>query len=135
MELLAFHKLRTAIQDNAFPGSGTDLASMEENLRDILMASGLFETVEVERTDDRDKLVIALCAFKPEHSGRDVAEVVEQLWHQRVRYPFWEAHSLIVDKEHVELQAATRIGSTGHYVTVHMVAQRARVPAQRLPVD
>ena len=135
MELLAFHKLRAAIQGNAFPGSGRDLASMEENLQGILMASGLFDTVEVGQTDDPDQLLIALCEFKPEHSGLDVAEVVEQLWHERVRYPFWEAHSLSVDTEHVELQAATRTSGSGHYVTVHMVAQRAQVPAQRVPSD
>ena len=135
MDLVQFHKLRTAVQHNAFPGSGREVALVEESLRDILMDSGLFETVEVEHTDDPDKLVIALCEFKPENSGLDVAEVVEQLWHQRVRYPFWEAHSLLVDREHVELQAATRTSSSGPYVTVHLVAQRARIPAQRVPWD
>ncbi len=135
MDLMQFHKMRTAIQDNAYPGSGTDLATMESNLRDLLMASGIFEDVEVEQTDDPDQLVIALCRFKPEYSERDIAAHVKHLWHDRVRYPYWEAHTLIVDKEHVEFEAATRVSNTGPYVTVHMVAQKARIPAQRAPMD
>ena len=135
MDLLQFHKLRTAIQDNAYAGSGTDLASMEENLRDLLMASGVFETVEVERTDDPDQLVIAFCHFKPNYSEKDIAAHIEHLWHERVRYPYWEAHVTLVDDEHVEFEAATRGSNTGHYVTVHLVAQKAFIPAQRVPID
>ena len=135
MDLLQFHKMRTAIQGNAYPGSGTDLATMERNLRDLLMASGIFEEVEVEHTDDPDRLVIALCHFKPDYSEQDVAAHVERMWHDRVRYPYWEAHTLVVDKEHVEFEAATRSSNTGPYVTVHMVAQKARIPAQRAPMD
>lgn len=135
MDLLHFHKMRKAIQDNAYPGSGTDLATMEGNLRDLLMASGVFEDVEVEHTDDPDQLVIALCQFRPELDENDIAGYIQELWSDRVRYPFWEAHSLIVDQEQVELEAATRASGDGHYVTVHLVAQKARIPAQRAPVD
>lgn len=135
MDLLQFHKMRTAVQDNAFPGSGHELESMEANFRDLLMASGLFETVEVERTDDPDRLVIGLCQFRPDLSERDIAVVVERLWQDRVRYPFWEAHSLLVAQEHVEFEAATRHSANGHYITVHVVATRARIPAQRGPRD
>jgi hypothetical protein len=135
MELLQFHKMRTAVQDNAYPGSGADLVTVEGNLRDLLMASGLFEDVEVEHTDDPDRLVIALCQFRPELAEDDVAAQLERMWYDRVRYPFWEAHSLVVDREHVEFEAATRASDTGHYVTVHMVAQKARIPQQRVPVD
>lgn len=135
MDLMHFHKMRTAIQGNAYPGSGQDLATMETNLRDLLMASGLFEEVEVEHTDDPDQLVIGLCHFRPEYSEADVGRAIERLWDERVRYPYWEAHSLVVDDEYVEFEAATRTSPTGHYVTVHMVAQKAEIPVQRVPVD
>ena len=135
MDLVQFHKMRTAVQGNAYPGSGRDLTSMEETLRDLLLTSGVFHEVEVEHTDDPDQLVIALCHFKPDLSERDVAELVERLWEQRVRYPFWEAHAVLVGEEHVEFEAATRDSTAGHYVTVHLVAQRAPVPAQRGPRD
>ena len=41
----------------------------------------------------------------------------------------------MVDKEHVEFEAATRNSNSGPYVTVHLVAQKARIPAQRVPMD
>lgn len=133
MELTQFHSLRTAVQNNAVLPSGVVLASMEEDLRDLLMASGLFEDVEVEATDNPDALVIALCQFKPELEEAEVARALEHIWNDRVRYPFWEAHSLLVAREHVEFQGATRFSSHGHYATVHLVAQKARIPAQRSP--
>ena len=135
MDLLQFHKMRTAVQHNAYPGSVGDVASMETELRDLLMATGLFEDVEVEKTGDPDQLVIGLCTYAPDFSEDDVATAIERLWDDRVRYPFWEAHSLLVDQGHVEFEAATRNSDSGHYVTVHMVAQKARIPMQRMPAD
>ena len=119
------------MQDNAFPAKEGDLAPVEQSLRDLLMASGVFEEVEVEHTDDPDQLVIALCKFLPYFTERDVARHLERIWADRVSYPFWEAHAVHVEDEHVEFEAASRHSSGGHYVTVHLVAQKARIPAQR----
>jgi hypothetical protein len=125
--------MRTAVQDNAFPAKEGDLAPVEQSLRDLLMASGVFEEVEVEHTDDPDQLVIALCKFLPYFTERDVARHLERIWADRVSYPFWEAHAVHVENEHVEFEAASRHSSGGHYVTVHLVAQKAKIPAQRTP--
>ena len=133
MDLLQFHRMRTAVQDNAYPAKEGDLAPVEQSLRDLLMASGVFEEVEVEHTDDPDQLVIALCKFLPYFSERDVARHLERIWADRVSYPFWEAHAIHVEDEHVEFEAASRHSSGGHYVTVHLVAQKAKIPAQRSP--
>lgn len=131
MDLLKFHRLREAIQVNASPGSAPDLELVEGNLRDLLMSSGVFEEVEVEHTDDPNQLVIALCQFRPFYTERDVAERLEEIWSDRVRYSFWEAHAILTEDDVVELEAASRIGPVGHYVTVHLVAQRAGIPEQR----
>jgi hypothetical protein len=135
MDLLQYHKLRTAVQGNAFPGGASDLETVEGSLRNLLMASGVFEEVEVEHTDDPDQLVIAMCKFLPYYTEADVARHLERIWGDRLSYPFWEAHAFQVEKEHVEFQAATRHSSGGHYVTVHLVAQKARIPTQRTPID
>jgi hypothetical protein len=95
------------------------------------MSSGLFVDVEVGRTEDPDQLVIALCTFDPHVSEAAVAAQLERMWADRVSYPFWEAHTLLVDPEHVEFEAASRPSPVGGYVTVHLVAQKARIPAQR----
>ena len=131
MNLLMFHRVRTAIQENASPGSGAELESVESTLREMLMSSGVFEEVEVEHTDDPDQLVIALCQFRPFYTERDVAQRLEAIWGERVRYPFWESHALSTDKDFVEFEAASRSGESGHYVTVHLIAQRAGIPTQR----
>ena len=120
------------MQDNASPGKDEDLATVEQSLRDLLMSSGVFEEVEVEHTDDPDQLVIALCKFLPYFTERDVARHLERIWSDRVSYPFWEAHAVHVEDEHVEFEAASRHSSGGHYVTVHLVAQKARIPSQRI---
>ena len=36
-----------------------------------------------------------------------------------------------MENGHVEFEAATRYSSAGHYVTVHLVAQKAAIPVQR----
>ena len=131
MNPLTFHRVRTAIQDNASPGRGAELTDVESTLRETLMASGLFEEVEVEHTDDPDQLVIALCQFRPFYTEGDVAARLEALWGERVRYPFWEAHAVSTAVDYVELEAASRSGDDGHYVTVHVVAQKAGIPSQR----
>ena len=131
MNLLMFHRVRTAIQHNASPGTGEQLTAVEDTLRDLLMSSGVFEEVEVEHTDDPDQLVIALCQFRPFYTERDVARRLEEIWADRVRYPFWESHALHIDNGYVEFKAASRPSETGRYVTVHLVAERADIPAQR----
>jgi hypothetical protein len=132
MDLMTYHRKRSAIQVTADPGSPQDLAAVEDAFRDLLIHSGLFEDVEVERTDNPDELVIAVCTFRPFYTERDVANRLEVIWSDRVRYPFWEAHALRTFDDHVELEAASRIGPEGHYVTVHIVAQRAGIPEQRV---
>jgi hypothetical protein len=130
MDLLQYHRMRTAIQANASPGSAEQVSLVAGVLRDRLIASGLFAEVEVGPSEDPDHLVIALCAFSPDYSEDRVADAVEDLWHSHVRYPFWAAHGLLVQPEHVEFEGATRASATGRYVTVHLVAKKAHVPAQ-----
>jgi hypothetical protein len=132
MRLVDYHKLRRGVQSNARPGVATELRPLEAELQVALLATGVFEDVEVGRTDDVDQLLIALCRFPAETDAEQVAKVLEQVWQDRVRYGFWEAHAASVRKGHVEFQGATRADQRGHYATVHIVAQRASVPAQRV---
>jgi hypothetical protein len=131
MNLMQFHRMRTALQVNAGPGRGRNLESVERQLRRRLVESGLFDEVEVGCTDDPDRLVIALCRFHRSCSEADVAASLERIWTDQVCYPFWEAHAVRAANGHVELEAASRIGVGGHYVTVHLVAQRTVIPSQR----
>lgn len=126
-----FHRVRAAIQSNVSPGQGEQVTLVEGRLRDLLMGSGVFEEVEVEHTEDPDQLVIALCQFRPFFTERDVARKLEEIWSEQVRYPFWESHGIRTEDGYVEFEAATRPDETGPFVTVHLVAERAGIPAQR----
>jgi hypothetical protein len=132
MELTHYKKLRTAVQSNASPAAIEDIRQVEQNLHDTLMATGFFEEVEVDHTDNLDGMVIAMCKFPAQMSQSQVAARLEQAWQDRLRFQFWEAHTTIVDEDQVEFQGATRTGSNGSFVTLHVVAQKAPIPAQRI---
>lgn len=134
MQLTDYHSLRTGLQRNASPAEPDAVAEMAERLRTALVDSGLFHTVELDRTDDIDRLVIALVQFAPDTDAAHVAWRLERLWLDVLAYPFWAAESMLVEDNQVELQAATRSSQRGHYVTLHVVAQAA-VPAERPDAD
>jgi hypothetical protein len=132
MELTRYKKLRTAVQSNASPAGEHDVQRLEQSLQEVLMSTGMFEDVEVDHTDNLDGMVIAMCRFPSRLSESQVVASLEQVWQDRVRYEFWEAHSTLVDDDQVEFLGATRTGSTGSFVTVHLVAQKGPIPAQRI---
>ena len=135
MELSHFHKLRSALQLSARRGAERELAEAQTRVRRSLVSAGWFEDVEVGATEDADNLVIAMCRFPARLSEERVAERLSQLWEEGLRYPFWGAHTTLVWTDQVELEGATRAGAYGHYLTVHILAQKAPqlavVPAQR----
>jgi hypothetical protein len=133
--LIRYRRLRTAVQLNAGPEPPARLRELEAGLREGLLSTRLFVDLEVGHTADQDRLLIALGHFGPAVDERLVARSLAWLWQERWRYPLWEAHAILVDEDHVELQGATRGHSQGPYVTVHVVAQRAEVPLQRAPLN
>ncbi|CAA9366143.1 MAG: hypothetical protein AVDCRST_MAG36-3086 [uncultured Nocardioidaceae bacterium] len=124
MELTRFHKVRSGVQANARPGDAGDLAAARSHVRSGLVLSGFFHNVEVDATDEVDNLVVAMCSFPEQLSADRVAQRLTRLWQDRLRYPFWEAHTTLVDTDQVELEGATRGSAHGHYLTVHIIAQR-----------
>jgi hypothetical protein len=132
MELIDFHKMRTAVQDNSARGGADDVVALERKVWSGLVSAGLFADVEVGLTDDPDRLVIAMCRFAGRLTVEEVADALERLWLDRLRYDYWEAHALIVSRGQVEIEAASRAES-GHFVTLHVLAQQSPIPSQRGP--
>lgn len=130
MEIAEYYTMRRAVQSNAPAPDPAVIAGMETDLRAALLTTGLFHTVDVGHTDDPDRFVIALCSFAPEIDAAEAAVALARLWSKQIAYGFWRAETLRVDKGHVELQGATRFGLSGHFATVHLVAQEAPVPAR-----
>lgn len=134
MQLTDYHALRTGLQRNGSAAGPEVRAEMADRLHAALVASGLFHTVEVEVTDDIDRLVIALVQFAPDVDAAQAAWQLERLWQDVLAYPFWAAESLLAEDGHAELQGATRSSPQGHYVTVHVVAEAAVAPERTAAV-
>lgn len=130
MELMAFQKLRGGLKTNVSPASGVELEAAESRLRALLTSSAMFGWVEVESTDDPDRLLIAMVNYRPELSEQDIVSYLQRAWVGELRYLGWDAHSFLVEDGHVELEAATMHGDASHFVTLHVVA-RSGVPAER----
>ena len=132
MELARFHMVRTAVQSNARPGGAADLTAAQDRVWRGLTATGWFDEVEVGATDEVDNLVVAMCTFPEQLLEDRVAQRLVLLWEDRLRYPFWAAHATLVHRGQVELEGASRTSTQGHYLTVHIVAQRGapRDPTQ-----
>lgn len=131
MDLLGYRKLRVGLQMNAAPAGPSAVEPLARRLQDSLQSTGLFSDIEVDVTDNVDAMVIGMCTFPAEMPAGRLARWLEQLWRQQLRYGFWEAHTVLVDDEQVEFLGSTRSGLNGHYITVHLIAQRASIPAQR----
>ena len=112
-----------------------------ERLRAVLATSGTFGDVEVEVTDDPDRLVAGLCTYSPNHPEADIVDTLTRAWAAELRYHGWEGHSFLVEDGHVELQAATVRADRSHFLTLHLVAQADpalagtdRTPALPMPL-
>lgn len=130
MRVGEYYTMRRAVQNSAPAPDDAVTAAMEVELRAALWATGMFHTVEVGRTEDPDRFLIALLQFAPEIDASEAALALARVWTKQVAYGFWRAQTIRVDKGHVELQGATRLSLRGHYATVHLVAQEAALPAR-----
>ncbi len=126
LTLSEYHTKRRGIQASARPAGPAELAPLAAELERALDATVVLEDVEVAATDDVDRLVIAMCRFDDDLGEQHVAGLVEELWQDRLRFGFWEAHATLVDDGHVEFQGATRAGRHGHCATIHIVARSRR---------
>ena len=135
MRSVEYSKLRTGVQLSARPGSVSERKAAAQELERGLLATGLFADVEVDATDDPDHLVVAMCTFHPALTEEEAAMRLEDVWNRRLRHGYWAAHTMLVVRNQVELQAASLDKVGGPYVTVHVVAQRAPIPVQRTASD
>jgi hypothetical protein len=129
MRLSEYYTILDGLQANAPAGDAAAASLMSDALRDALAATGVLHSIELGGTEDGSRLVIGMCGFLPGTPAAEVAELLGALWEEQVSYPFWSARSTLVEDGHVELMGATRVSPTGHYLTVHLIAQEAEAPA------
>lgn len=124
MNLVAFQSLRSGLQRNAAPATTQVRKVVEAGLREELLASGLFDDVEVGSCEDGERLLVALCTYRADVDDEVAAHGIERAW-AALAFHHWAAHAFLTEDGHVEMQAATLDRPAGRYLTVHLVAQRA----------
>ena len=123
MDMAGFHRLRLAAHENARPAGELAAVALQHEFERALAASGLFDRVEMGRTDDSDQMVIGLCRCTREILPWEAGLGVERLWRSVAERFTWEAHTVECTDSIMEFESAATVDDQGHYVTVHVVAE------------
>jgi hypothetical protein len=123
MDTTSFHKLRTAVQENANPADDLAATRLRRSLHNALTGSRLFAEVEFGHTEDPNQMVIGVCRCADDVLPWEAGMGVERLWQTVAADVQWEAHTVGCTDTLMEFEAAVTVDQSGHYVTVHVVAE------------
>lgn len=123
MDITAFHKLRTAVQENANPADDLTATRLRHSLHTALTASRLFDEIEFGHTEDPTQMVIGVCRCADDVLPWEAGMGVERLWLSVTTEVPWEAHTIGCTDTLMEFEGAVTVDNSGHYVTVHVVAE------------
>lgn len=123
MDINSFHKLRTAVQENAHPADQLATTRLRHALHAALNASGLFDEVEFGHTEDPTQLVIGVCRCADDVLPWEAGMGVERLWLSVATDVPWEAHTIGCTDSLMEFEGAVTVDDSGHFITVHVVAE------------
>jgi hypothetical protein len=123
MDTTSFHKLRTAVQENANPADDLMATRLRDALDAALAGSRLFGDVELGRTDDPDQMVIGVCRCADGVLPWEAGMGLERLWGTIAADALWEAHTVGCTESLMEFEGAVTVDQSGHYLTVHVVAE------------
>ncbi len=132
MRTTSFHKLRSAVQENANPADDIAATRLRKALHAGLTGSGLFGEVEFGHTEDPDQMVIGVCRCADGVLPWEAGVGVERLWLAVSADVRWEAHAVSCTDTLMEFEAAVTIDDSGHYVTVHVVAEPSQATTDAL---
>jgi hypothetical protein len=133
-----FMQLREAVTNNLPPASGAPLSDAAARLRRRLVASVMFAQVEVEVTDDPERLLVALVRYRPGTRPRQVSSFLEAVWVTELRLSALDAFNFLVEDGQVELEAVTGDQGAGYFVSLLLVALEGDAQdfdGEQTPVD
>jgi hypothetical protein len=107
---------------NVPPASGALIDAAVSRLRQRLVASVMFAQVEVEATDDPERLMVAMVRYRPGTPVRQVCSFLEAVWISELRLPGLDAFHFLAEEGHVELESVTGDQDSGYFLTLHLVA-------------
>ena len=127
MDTTSFYKLRTAVQENANPADGIMATRLRDALHAALTGSRLFGEVELGHTEDPHQMVIGVCRCADDVLPWEAGMAVERLWQAVAADARWEAHTVACTESLMEFKGAVTVDDSGHYITVHVVAEPSEV--------
>jgi len=122
MDRVEFGQLRGAMRANLPPAAGALTAAAAAKLRRRLVSSVMFAEVEVEVTEDPERLLIAMVRFRPGTPERQVASFLEAVWITELRLDGLDVFTSLVEDGHVEFEAATGDQNSGYFLTLQLIA-------------
>lgn len=122
MDREEFLPLRDALINNLPPASGALIDGAASRLRQRLSSSVMFAQAEVEVTEDRDRLLVAMVHFRPGTPERQVASFLEAVWITELRLSGLDVFHFFIEDGHVELEAVTGDQESGYFLSLQLVA-------------
>ncbi|QGN59213.1 hypothetical protein [Nostocoides sp. HKS02] len=119
---MEFLRLRTAVTTSLPPASGALIDAAASRLRQRLASSVMFTGVEVEVTDDPERLLVALVHYRPGTSERQVSSFLEAVWISELRLPGLDAFHFLAESGHVELESVTGDQESGYFLSLQLIA-------------
>ena len=107
---------------NLPPATEAQTAQAAASLRRRLASSVMFAQVEVEVTDDPERLLVSMVRFRPGTPERQVASFLEAVWITELRLDGLDVFNFLIEKGHVELEAATGDRASGYFLTLQLIA-------------
>jgi hypothetical protein len=117
-----FVRLRTGLTANLPPATGPLIEAAASRLRRRLVSSVMFAQVEVEITEDPERLLVALVRYRPGTPKRQVSSFLEAVWISELRLPGLDMFHFIVEDGHIELESATGDQESGYYLSLQLIA-------------
>lgn len=107
---------------NLPPATEAQTAAAASSLRRRLVSSVMFAQVEVEVTEDPERLLVSMVRFRPGTPERQVASFLEAVWITELRLDGLDVFNFLIEKGHVELEAATGDQDSGYFLTLQLIA-------------
>ncbi|NYG06280.1 hypothetical protein BJ986_000767 [Phycicoccus badiiscoriae] len=122
MDRKEFVRLRAGLTTNLPPASGALVDAAAARLRRRLESSVMFARVEVEVTDDPNRLIVALVRYRPGTRERQVASFLEAVWISELRLPGLDVFNFLAEDGHVELESVTGDQASGYFLSLNLIA-------------
>jgi len=117
-----FVRLRAGMTANLPPASDALKDAAAARLRRRLVSSVMFAQVEVEVTEDPDRLVVAMVHYRPGTRERQVASFLEAVWISELRLPGLDMFNFRVEGGQVELESVTGDQESGYFLSLNLIA-------------